>query len=109
MTYRDGGKDIVVPGVIVAATQQGPSLPDDISYTVQVDAGGVVERYEEVVPSTGWRVTSYLDPDLEVFLLPFKINQVVPVAIMPRGGEDLVYIMAGEFVNMQPCDDGGEP
>lgn len=99
--------DRVVPGVVVSSSVSEPSEADAITYTIEIDDGGVVQQYAGVKPSKGWRITDYDSTPAVIFLQPWMPGTEVPVAIRVKGSQDVYSILASEHIALNEC--GAEP
>ena len=105
MRQESGDRSVV--GIIVARSSEVPALPDDLVYTVEVDEGGVINTYTQVKPGLGYRPTDRDAVPDDVLLMPFMVDQVVPVAIRPRGAEDVMDLLLGEHIDIEECVNNG--
>lgn len=90
-------------GIVTARSSDVPVVAADLSYTVEVDDGDSVISYEQVMPGMGYRATDTPSIPPELLLIPFHINQAVPIAVQVAGNEDRLSIMVGEHINIKTC------
>lgn len=101
MRPQNGNRVLV--GIITARSSELATEAAGLTYTVQVDDGGTVSDYQAVKPGPGYRITDFSHVPADLLLIPFLINQEVPVAVQVAGNEDRMNIMAGEHLNVTPC------
>lgn len=99
------------PGVyaatITARSSDTPTLPNSLTYTIELAVPGIPRlEIENVRPS--FRASDNWDPDpsnrLEV--IPFEVGQRVLVSVIPQGSRDDFQIHEQEIGAWDSCDEG---
>lgn len=87
-------------GIVIASSVDEPSFASDISYTIEVDEGGLPVTYENIVPQSYPR--DYYE-SVGAKLLPFPVGTWVNVGIDVSGADEIVSITSIEHVDAGPC------